>query len=291
MPEITLQPAAVAGIDTEIDQNAPTTAAGTNTSIDIVYATDGDNRDILIKFDLSSIPKGSKIQQATLSLYVDGSISLSMRADVWRILSANSGWTEGGATWNTIDGATAWAGSAGCETAGVDYSSAALNRMTSDFVNGWNTFALEPSEFQALIDVGNYGFRVAGQVRNPTVSRGVNISSSDHATSAQRPKLYIRWIEPSGRLYEYTFNKYDPEKILRDSKGEIVKPNEIRPNKFIFVQGTEMPSGKAHSDLIVDPRMAYIVGVKNDEDSRAVSIESDRNQFADAILQRLTRGV
>ena len=295
MPEITIQPAASAGIDTYLDESAMTTNRGTETTLQLELQTDGDNRDLMMKFDLSAIAKGSKIQIATLSLWLQsetGGLSGLGVVSISRILSGNSGWTEGGATWDKQDGSANWAGSNGAEISGVDY---AVNPLWSGeppvTLAAFSAFPLTVSEFQPLIDDANYGWKIWSSVRAPTVNRGRAYSSSDHGTAAQHPKLFVRWIEPSGRLFEYTFNKYDPQKRLFNSQGDIVEPNEIRPNNWIFTQGSQLPSGKVYSSLVPDPRMGYIVGVKNDEEGEVVSIETDRNQFADQILQRLTRGV
>ena len=64
MPEIVLQPAAAAGVDSYIREDQANTNFGNNTRMHIYYSNAGDNRDAFVKFDLSSIAKGSKIQEA-----------------------------------------------------------------------------------------------------------------------------------------------------------------------------------------------------------------------------------
>jgi len=295
MAEVTLQPAEGDAIDTYIDQNNPTGNAGTSLELRLGFRSDADNYDSLFKFDLSSIAKGSKIQEAILTLTAYSSVgSGTGKVEIARILADNSDWTEGGCTWNTKDGSNSWAGSNGCETEGTDIAVSKL--YTESVAYSWsfpgtNDFELEPSEFQALIDVGNYGFKMYSQARDGSVDRVIYSRSSNYGTSSDRPALYVRWIEPSGRLYEYTFNKYDPEKKLFNSMGQLVQPNEIRPNNWMYVPGVELPMAKVYDSLVTDPRMNYIVGVTNDEDRGVVGIEFDRNQFADQIIKRLVRGI
>ena len=292
MPEQTIQPAAAAGIDTTIKSDAAATNFGANADLLVYTTAGGANRDALLKFDLSAISKGSKIQAATLSVYVNANLSVAFDRTVARIMPANINWTEGGATWNTMDGAAAWVGGVGCEVLGVDIDGGYLFTDAGPWVNAaYNDFVLAPSGVQAMIDQGNAGFKIFSKSRTPTADRGVNLSSSDHGTAAQHPKLFVRWIEPSGRLFQYKFNKYDADKKIYDSTGNEVQPDEIRPDNWIFTEGFDLPSGVAYDSLITDPRMSYIVGVNFDEDGNVLGIETDRNQFADAIIQRLTRGV
>ena len=166
-----------------------------------------------------------------------------------------------------------------------------MYEMAINWVNGDNVFSLNISEVQALIDVGNYGMILKGRDRAPGVNRGVNLVTSDDAAAGDRPELYIRWIEPSGRLFEYKYNKFDAEKKIYGPMGDELEPNELRPDNWIFTEGFDLPSAVSYESLITDPRMSYIVGITYDEDGGILGIETDRNQFADAIISRLTRGV
>ncbi len=290
MPESTIQPGSE-GIDTVIKEGAPTTNFGTDTTIVAAFGSTGNNNDILIKFDLSIIAPGSIIQSVTLTMFVQSNTGDVDNAEVQRILPANSGWTEGGATWNTVDGAASWAGSAGCETSGTDYDPDPLWEGDSNdwiqSVPGAYVFTIVPTRFQKLIDIGNHGIRIASTLRSPGVNRNVTFSSSDHATAGQRPALFVRWLEPSGRLVEYIFNIWDPKKQIFDSKGAIVQPNEVRPNNWIRVEGFELPRGRAYDSLVPDPTTSYIVGSTYDVDRETVRIITDRNQFAELIVRRL----
>lgn len=288
MPEIILT---TPTLDTYLDESAPATSRGADATVTWGF-TGNNNKDAMLIFDLSAIAKGSKIQEAVLSVYVTGDVGGGVDdTAVWRVLSGNSAWVEA-ADWNTIDGvAAAWAGSAGCETEGVDIAAGKLWGPTNVVLAGlpkWVDFSLAPSEFQALIDVGNYGIKLGSVIRASGVNRVGVFTSKDGG--AEKPKLTVRWIEPSGRLFEYKFNKFDPSPVLLGPMGEEVDLNEVRADRWVLVEGFDLPSGTAYGSLIIDPRMGYIVGCTYDEDGNRLGMEMDRNQFADAIIQRLVRG-
>jgi len=292
MPEQTLQPGSE-GIDTHIAGTAPTTNYETADPLIVGHGSD-TNTDLLLKFDLSSIAPGSQIQKATLSLYLSGLFAGNGAGDctLSRIKSANSGWSESGATWNTIDGATAWAGSAGCNTSGTDYDVDPLWSGTPSVTTGaFDDFEIDNlTVFQKMLDIGNYGMKLWAQARNPATTGNYQYAASDNGTAANRPKLFIRWLEPAGRLVEYTFNIWDPEKKVIDSKGAVVQPNEVRPDNWIRVEGFELPRGKAYSSLVPDPTTSYIVGANYDVERESVRLITDRNQFAELIVRRIAGG-
>ncbi len=113
-PTLTLQPGAADGIDTLVDVGAPNTNYGTNATWAVgstgvilnVYRE-------LAKFDLASIPAGSTIIAATLTLTLFQTLAAGANFRISRILAANSAWGESTATWNKVDGVNNWAGSAG----------------------------------------------------------------------------------------------------------------------------------------------------------------------------------
>jgi hypothetical protein len=294
MPELTIQPDASAGIDTYIDEGAPTAVRGGLAQAQITLSTAGDNDDGLFKFDLTPIAPGSTIEVATLSLYVysqAGGAGGMGTSHITRILGGNSDWVEG-ATWNDRDGVSAgWAGSVGCETIGVDISSGDL--WSGDAYKGavplWYDYDLDPVEFEALL-AANYGFKFWSGVRSPTVNRNITWRSSDYGTASERPKLFIRWREPIGRSFAYLFNKYDPKKRIYGLSGQELDPTEVQPNNWMHVAGFQLPSADDFKDMNQDPSKVYLQSVTYDDESDSLSIVSDVNQTAKRIIDRLTRG-
>ena len=99
MPETTIQPAAAAGLDTWLNGASQATNYETSTGMtvgrDDSGAPDINRYRIVLKFDLSSIPAGSTIQEAILTLYAAAAgTDKFMRLNIARILPANSGWSE-----------------------------------------------------------------------------------------------------------------------------------------------------------------------------------------------------
>jgi hypothetical protein len=295
MPETTLQPAAAVGLDTYIHLVAPTTNYETSTTIltGSREVSPDDTWHILIKFDLSAIAPGSIIQEATLTLELTSQVTTgTIPQAIHRILPANSGWTEAAATWNKIDGSTDWAGSAGCSTPGTDYEAQAMGTFDVVDIAVQTTYdvSLEPTIFQGLIDIGNHGLFIRQTSGNPGTTRSKRFASSDHATAGIRPKLYVRWIEPSGRIVEYTIDMFDPLARVLDSQGRDVPAEEIEVDKWIRFLGLDPPKGREYDDLIMDLSVDYIVGNKYDDQAESVDIETDRNEFGDKLLQKMVGG-
>ncbi|MCE9613100.1 MAG: DNRLRE domain-containing protein [Lentisphaerae bacterium] len=108
--------------------------------------------DMLLRFDLSSLPAGSTITNATLRLYWlnDGRSSLTLARTVY-VLGALKSWTEGnssagsGATFNTCNGVTPWdGGNINISASNYDTSPAASRSLPHDVsvANTYLTFTI-----------------------------------------------------------------------------------------------------------------------------------------------------
>ena len=291
MPEQTWQPAEGVAIDTYIDEGNPAVNFGANIRLHLEEFAAGRNLDIFMLWDLSSIPKGSTIEIATLYLWAESQVGAGVGpATITRVLPGNAAWTELGCTWNTMDGANAWAGGAGCEVAGTDLAFTHLWEGAS--LQGappvWYTWDLAVSEVQFLIDSYNYGFKFYANNRAPGGWSNILFTSSSGANAAHHPKLYVRWIEPSGRLVEYTFNVWDPLQRIIARDGNEVPPNEVREDKWGKLMGFRSPSSKVFASLAEGPDAWYTNGITSDGET--VRIIPDENLFGEMILKRLARG-
>lgn len=193
----TLQPAAAAGVDTCICGGASAdNNYGTNA---VLYVRSSEPWRSLIKFDLSGIPAGSTIFSATLSLWTAQQRAGTGTVTAYRILPANSAWTEAGATWNhAVHNTSHWAGDAGqdggadagCSVSGTDYSATTLG--STDFADGevadtQHDIALNASEMQNML-AANHGM-VLGRTAG---TRYMEVWSSDYAVDGtKRPKLVV----------------------------------------------------------------------------------------------------
>lgn len=183
---LTLQPDETTSKDTWVGDQSPTLAHGDEVILDTSNAG-ANHRKALIQFDLSGVTEDRPTW--TLTLTQQSSIGANRSYALYAILSANSAWTEAGATWNTQDGVSAWAGSAGLGTSGVDYNATALVTFTITSGTAANTahdLTLSAAQMNAM-RVANYGMLLLGT----TAGTGHAFHSAGAVTGAYRPKLYV----------------------------------------------------------------------------------------------------
>lgn len=192
---ITIQPDPTGGIDTHIEEALPDSnyAVGANL---IITNVAGNRRIGLIKFDLSALV-GKSIVSAVMSLWSANTLPNPGTLTAYRILVANSSWTEGDATWNfRVSPVTPWAGDsggdggldAGCTQSGVDYSATDVGHvdMAGQVANTELQLALDVTEFSTMV-LANYGMVVFNSADGIAAFR-----SSDYVVDiTRRPKLTV----------------------------------------------------------------------------------------------------
>jgi hypothetical protein len=177
--------------DTYLDSGAATTSQATAISLVCdwdysAYPTVSRTRQAMLKFDITSIPTTSTVVQAYLDLYINTEgLGLSLH----RILIP---WADTD-TYNTL--------TAGIALDNADASAAA------DFTKGPYTVGQGKDTYTGNLHInlplatvqswvttpaGNHGYCIVGP--NESTGDGVQISSEDNATAAQRPTLVIRTI-------------------------------------------------------------------------------------------------
>lgn len=200
---LTIQPSAVAGIDTYLSRGAVDTNYGTGVTMAIRNIATTSARVTLIKFDLSGLPVGAVIISRTLYLYLGIAQSGgSVDATIHRILDANSAWTEAGATWNyAVASSIRWAGDAGgdggadagCSVSGIDYSAVQMGSFSvtdGDLVGKEYVISLGAEEFASML-VSNNGLII---LTASVYAGNTSFASSDHSTSGYHPKLVIDYV-------------------------------------------------------------------------------------------------
>lgn len=199
-PTLTLQPDASAGKDNSLYGGYPTANDGTGVIAYIgEYDTDSNVLRLLVQFDLTSIPTGSTISAATLSLYA--TVDASINARTFRAFRMKQAWTELGSTWNTYDGASNWQTSGGFGTNDCEQTDIGSRAFTaSETLNEFKDFSLTPGAggVQDMISGGsltNNGFMFKADTE---LDDCYGFSSSDAATGANRPKLVIEYTSPGG---------------------------------------------------------------------------------------------
>lgn len=205
-PTTTLQPDS-AGLDTRIRDNTPTSNFGTLDLPDVGDRNSGSSvkHRTLLEFDVSSIDAGHTVTSATVSLYEqaaeDTASNTNWAVEFRRVLAD---WVEAETTWNIFKTGSNWPGSAGCSTNGTDRIATVSATVTMDgtaagaFID-WTGDLLD-TDVQNFIDGGqsNYGWLISAEsVENQGAARSGNeFRSSDHATSATRPKLVVVHTSP-----------------------------------------------------------------------------------------------
>jgi hypothetical protein len=169
---LVLQPDGAAGKDSLITSSAPTTNYGTNPELTINFG--GGNNQGLIEFDLSSIPPGATITNATLEVLENTNCAANENS--LELYLNTAAWDEATVTWNTAPTFGGLYATNSGETGGCDWLTWDVTSAVSDWYTGTST---------------NYGFRFSG----PGQSNVVKYTwSSDYGTAASRPILRIEYL-------------------------------------------------------------------------------------------------
>ena len=199
------------GLDMLMNSGWPTDNGGQHPEFQLDGAP-GDVQHVLLKFDLSSLSKSYTCTSAKLYLYHNynpegGGLNTGK---VYSVSAANWPWIEGIGNidvarqgepcWNAreADGhegvQTAWAGSAGCSTPGVDYKSTPIGE--------WSFSASAEKGYEIVIDLDTD--RVQEWFGNSNTNYGIilvtddgtthaHVGSAENATAGYRPKLVVHY--------------------------------------------------------------------------------------------------
>ena len=162
--------------DTHADQKKPTTNYGTDTTMEVDPKTAAANRSFVL-FDVSTIPAGSTVNTATLTLCATSGNS-GRTHDAFRVTAS---WTETGVTWNAMPSVAASA------TASIAAPSTA----------GCVTWSIA-SDVQLWVDgTANYGWRITDAGEPQQGSNGIIYRTSEEAVvTTERPKLDVNYTAP-----------------------------------------------------------------------------------------------
>lgn len=202
--------------DSYIQADDADTNFGTSTQLSIHDSWAPGYQWPIIKFDVSSIPAGSTINSAILSIYQEGDVGGACSIYVYRVFKS---WTSSGVTWNDwINPDSEW-GTAGCNNAndgGSDNSEdgSGYDRVSTASATysraSWEGVGFKNWDITTLVDGWVNGTMVNNGVRIGTslncnydgASDFSKFTSSEGSTSANRPKLIINYTEgatPSSR--------------------------------------------------------------------------------------------
>ena len=193
MAEITIQ--ATADItDAYLSSKTSTTNYGAATIIAVGETnTDVNTFRSLLKFDLSSIPVGSTINSATLSVKTVTDASTNERTyRVYRVLRV---WVEAQTTWNIYSTGNNW-GTAGCGNTTSDRESADIGSVlftASETAGTVKSFTLTADKVQEMLVDGaftNNGFLIKADTEE---NDAYTLHSSENGAEANNPKLVINY--------------------------------------------------------------------------------------------------
>jgi glucose/arabinose dehydrogenase/PKD repeat protein len=176
--------------DTRILENAPTTNYGTSTTLGAdgdEPAGSGKDKSSLLKWSVSTIPAGSKISSASVTLNVTNSSTQTYHA-----YGLRQPWVESAATWTLYAAGQPWqiAGANGS----LDREAQAAGTINAS-TTGKQTFTLSPDLVQSWVDnpAGNNGIIIT----DTSSTDGFDFSSRESTTSSIRPQLDVTYANPT----------------------------------------------------------------------------------------------
>jgi hypothetical protein len=178
--------------DGKLVQNARNTNYAATTSLSV----DGDDpawsgRDIaaLLRWDVSAIPPGSRIEAASIAIRIlDGS------ANTYPIYALTRAWEEGAATWSLASAGMTWqvAGAQGANDREATSIGAVPAYATGTAMISLEAAALAKIEQWVADPPGNFGIVIAHASNRDLLT----FSSSEASMTSTRPKLTVSYRPP-----------------------------------------------------------------------------------------------
>jgi hypothetical protein len=174
--------------DTYITLFAP--SSNYSAQANLVVKNDGAYEGLL-RFDLSSIPPGSVINQATLRLYAYyRDKNATMDVQVYPLLHD---WADAEANWSRATVDIAW-GVAGANDINADRAAAPVATQSVSAVSAWYNFDITDLVQEWCADpLSNYGVVLRGYGQ---LSLVYHFASANHSTVSLRPQLVVDYTAP-----------------------------------------------------------------------------------------------
>ena len=195
---------------------------GINLRVGRISAGLGTNYTSLIKFNISSIDSDDTISSAKLQVYVENAYNTdNLTIKAYRV---TNNWIESQATWNNFTSSNLWTSAGGDYAEELDsvifenqttkYYNFSITTATRGWINGsYNNYGIILISTDA--EVGNYTY----------------ISSSESATSAQRPKIIIEH-----------FDNAPPSINNISTDSSLANPKQVGEQVNITVNWTDLES-------------------------------------------------
>ena len=184
--------AGYAGVtDTTLQEAAAATVDGSNVNlrVDHDYPNgSGKSSNVLLRFDVSTLPAESTVESATLTLNVTNRSTAAVN-----LYPVSRPWNEAQATWSSAGSGSAW--SAGGGRGGADRSSSLAGTVSAS-APGKVTLALNAGVVEAWVRsaASNHGL----SLDSANNADGLQFDSSEATTVGNRPKLTVVYALPVG---------------------------------------------------------------------------------------------
>ena len=191
--------------DCYLNQAAPTTSSCTAQELQ-VGASGGTQRNSLLQFNLSSIPKDSVVVNAKLGVYAFARANTTGKSVT--AAPVKSAWTNS-ATWNTTNGSTSWA------TSGGDVADAPTGGSIFEVTNASVGSSLGWTHWYPTQTVQQW---VAGTIENRglllkdaagAAANLVKFTSSEGTDPNYRPFLDVAYWPRAGEMSGYTIDRQE----------------------------------------------------------------------------------
>ena len=172
------------GNDTYLREDSGTNY-GTTTTMKIGTTAGGVDFRPLIKFDVSSVDPTKTVTSGIVELYVEISSGANFTMKAYRVTSH---WNETAANWTSNESTNSWT------TIGGDYSTTESGSITLGNATGWHNISIT----SLVQNWANTSFTNYGLILITTDAENGDIrefSTSDSATPAQRPRIYIDYTD------------------------------------------------------------------------------------------------
>ena len=183
---LTIQPDGAAGKDSYVNKMYPTQNYGLERNTFAgVYAADVWWR-TYIQFDVSSLPSGAVIENASLELYYFAAVSTASAGPIGAY-KVTSSWNESSITWN--DQPTASSTATDTVIVPAANTSSFLSWNITALVEGWRSRNIN-------IRTTNYGVMLR-DADESTIEQYKGFHTSDETAVSERPKLVITYYIPT----------------------------------------------------------------------------------------------
>jgi RHS repeat-associated protein len=214
----------------KLSANTPNTSLCTSTLLAVgQHATNGVFNTAL-RFNVSSIPSYAEVLDAELQLHTQAT-AVTMSVGAHELTQA---FTQS-ATWNKRDGTNNWTTAGGTYTATAAWTNATVNSSEPD---GWESWHLAPL-VRGWVTGATTNNGILLRATTLTSGQYLEFASPTHGTTADRPRLLVRWQFHVGSQRWQTFETF-PIDDMSSLNVDMNSGNVVLSASDLFIAGTEV---------------------------------------------------